>query len=67
MPSTGWLVPLMMIGPKSNLYPVIGGHPSPLTASSSPHRCSAATPGAWRTWVERVSLGKVARSTASTL
>ena len=37
-----------------------------MTSSSSPHRWSAATPGAWITWVERVSLGNVARSTAST-
>ena len=34
--------------------------------SSSPQRFSAATPGAWMMWVERVSLGNVARSTSST-
>ena len=66
MPSTGLVVPLMVKGPKSNAYPVMGGQPVAVTRSSSPHRCRAATPGAWITWVERVSLGKVARSTAST-
>ena len=34
-----------------------------MTSSSSPQRRSAATPGAWITWVETVSLGNVARST----
>ncbi len=66
MPSTGLVVPLTVIGPKSNWYRVIGGQPVALTRSSNPHRCRAATPGAWIMWVERVSLGNVARSTAST-
>jgi hypothetical protein len=44
----------------------IGGQPLAVTASSSPHRRSAATPGAWITSVERVSLPTVARSTSST-
>ena len=44
----------------------MGGQPVALTVSSSPHRASAATPGAWITCVDSVSLGNDARSTTST-
>src|SRR3954468_20485199 len=56
----------MVKKPKSKEYVSSGGQPVAVTASSRPHRRSAATPGAWIAWVESVSLGKVARSTSST-
>src|SRR5262245_44326994 len=66
MPSTGRGVPAMVIGPKSNEYELMAGHPVATTRSSKPHRCSAAIAGACSKWVDTVSLGKVARSTNRT-
>ena len=64
-PSRGGGVPLITIGPKSKVYDSIGGVCFAM-ASSSPHRPSAATAGAWATWVDTVSLGNVAWSTSNT-
>ena len=45
---------------------MIGGQPVAVTASSSPQRRRAATPGGWIIRVDSVSLGNVAWSTSST-
>src|SRR6185437_6378714 len=44
----------------------VRGVPAASTASSTPHLASRATPGSCTWWVDRVSLGNVARSTTST-
>jgi hypothetical protein len=65
-PSAARAVPRIVTGPKSNAYVSIAGHPLAITASSTPHRRSAATPGEWIRWDDMVSLGKVALSTITT-
>jgi hypothetical protein len=65
-PSTDRGAPESVIGPKSNEYFVIAGHPVASRRSRSPHRFSAATPGGWIMCVEIVSLGNVALSTSNT-
>lgn len=59
--------PEMVKAPKSKAYVSMGGHFVATSASSTPHRRSEATPGGWTRCVEIVSLGKVERSTISTL
>ena len=44
----------------------IGGAPLARTSSSRPHRASCTTPPRARAWVDRVSLGRSARSTRAT-
>jgi len=66
LPSAGRGVPAIVNGPKSNEYVSMGGAPEAMTWSRTPHRRSAAMPGAWIMCVERVSLGNDAWSTSNT-
>jgi hypothetical protein len=68
--STPWKAgkrPSSTTSPVSNLTARVGGAPEATTRSSSPQRRSLATAGRCTWWLERVSLGKLARSTTSTL
>ena len=65
-PSNSRILALKAAVAWSNRTVRVGGVPAARTWSSRPHRASAAHPGTCTWWVDRVSLGNVARSTAST-